>query len=73
MFTLLTFFTLVIYEPTDFTYDIDVYDYSEKPTIEVICPEGVFDTDCLEPRVETKKEISLEDIQECAGNNSFFF
>ena len=68
-------FTLVIYEPSDLTFEIDVYDYSESPTIDVVCPEGIYESDCLEPRVkkrETAETISLEDIQDCANNNNFF-
>ena len=62
-------FTLVIYEVTNLTYEIDVYDYEEEPTIEVVCAEGVYD--CIEPR-EEKETISLEDIKNCADNNNFF-
>lgn len=72
MFTLLTFLTLVIYESSEATWDIEVYDYTEKPTLEVVCPEGIFSSDCTEPREEKKESISLEDIQNCANNNDFF-
>jgi len=68
-------FTLVIYEPNDLTYEIEVYDYSEEPMIDVVCPDGIYESDCLEPRAkkrETANTISLEDIQNCANNNDFF-
>ena len=68
-------FTLVIYEPNDLTFEIEVYDYTEEPSVDVVCPEGIYESDCLEPRVkkrETAETISLEDIQNCA-NNDFFF
>jgi hypothetical protein len=73
MFTLLTFLTLVIYEPNDSTYNIEVYDYTEEPELEVVCPEGVFNSDCLEPREKKKETISLEDIQNCAKSSDFIF
>ncbi|MBF32004.1 MAG: hypothetical protein CL529_12635 [Aequorivita sp.] len=64
---LLLFFTLVIYEPTESTYEIEVYDYSEENVIEVICPEGTSSYECIEPR-PPKTEISLDDIKNCADN-----
>lgn len=75
MWAIVILFTLVIYEPNDLTFEIDVYDYTEEQTIDVVCPDGIYESDCLEPR-ERKREkvdtISLEDIQNCAGNNDFF-
>ena len=68
-------FTLVIYEPNDLTFEIEVYDYSKKPTVDVVCPDGIYESDCMEPRErkrEIEKTISLEDIQNCANNNDFF-
>lgn len=69
--------TLVIYEPDAMTDGIEVYDYSEKRSIHIICPEGTYETDCLNPKdgpnfVEEKETISLKDIQSCAENNDFF-
>ena len=62
--------TMVIYEETPATWGIEIYDYSEEPIIEVICPEDVYD--CLEPR-EKKETISLDDIKNCAENGDYEF
>lgn len=66
-------FTLVIYEPNEDTFEIDVYDYTKEAKIYIVCPEGVYDSECIEPKEEERKEtISLEDIQACADNTDFF-
>lgn len=68
-------FTLVIYEPNESTFNIEVYDYTEEPSINVVCPDGIYESDCLEPVVkkrETIETVSLEDIKNCANNNDFF-
>ena len=73
---ILTLFTLVLYEPTTATDEIEVYNYGEGFKIEVICPEGVTDSDCKEPVEEIPRDtetISLEDIQNCAKNDYYFF
>ena len=71
--SLAVLFTLVIYEVTDLTYEIEVYDYEEELKIEVVCPEGVFSSDCLEPREEEKDTISIDDIKNCASNSDYQF
>ena len=72
MITLLTFLTLVIFEPNETTWEIEVYDYTEENLIEVVCPEGIFSSDCLEPRPQ-KETFSLDDIKDCAENGDYDF